>query len=380
MSLGKSIAKKINSDLKEKVAIISDGKFDTGTDVKIWIPTGATELDFVIKNGPGGGLPVSKIVTMAGHEATGKSLFAIQCMANAQRMGGFCVYIDQEQSLNLDFAQRVGLDLDNNFMHIDKIISCEKVFKIIQDICSAIAGENAAAKKEKRDPEYSFALVVWDTIAATPTEHDLKEENIDPTTSIALKPRILSNNMNILLKNAQREHICFLFLNQLRTRIGAMPGQDPYVEPGGKSVPYAASIRLRISSVGKMRGKDKEIYGINTRVKVIKNRFGPPHRTAEFPIYFSYGFDDEESIVNVLKKHGKVFSRKGGRSGTLFSFHEVPKGNPDNLPEWNAVEFKSLVRTDPEIRKKVLQLMEECLVKDMVDPRSLSLEVVNEND
>lgn len=362
--------------MKDDVAMVFEDldELDPITNVKTFIPTGCTELDYCITNGSGGGIPVSKITSIAGLEATGKSLFAMQVMANAQKMGGLCVYVDTEQGLNPDFAKRIGLDLTKNFIHMGKMVSCEEVFIIIRTLCEQIHKDKIEAKKEKREPEHPFAIIVWDSIDSTPTNHDLTTENPDPTTQIAMKPRILSKNIKMLLKTAQREDVAFLFINQLRTNIGAAFGQDKYIEPGGKAVPYYASVRMRITSIGKMKAADGDVHGINTRVKVIKNRFGPPHRSAEFPIYFSYGFDDEESIVNVLKKKDVIGHKKGGRNGTQYFFKD------DENTTYNIVKFKSGIRSDPTMRAKAMKYMDEAMIKNLIDPRDLELEVVSNED
>lgn len=366
--VGKELVKNLNKKMKDNVAFELEAEDGSISDVNLFIPTGCTELDYIIRNEPGGGIPVGKISTVSGLEATGKSLFAMQVMANAQKMGGFCVYLDTEQGLNTDFAKRVGLDWQNDFVHI-KQISCEEVITVINETAELVHKKKKDAKEKKEKPEHEFAIIVWDSIAATPTKLDLESENPDPGSSIAVKPRILSKNMNMLLRNAQRQNIAFLFVNQLRERIGGMPGQDPHVEPGGKAVPFAASVRIRLQSIGKMKDSDGDIFGVQTRAKVIKNRFGPPHRQAEFPIYFSYGIDDEESMVKVLTKHKKVESRPGGRNGTQYKFVGIDG-------EYNLIEFKRKIRNEPEFRKIADKFMEESLVKNLVDPRNIELEVI----
>ena len=313
MSLN-DLRKKLNKKIDDDVVFVL--MEDSVTDVETWVSTGCTELDMIISNSKEGGIPIGKITEITGQEATGKSLMAMQIMANAQKAGGLVVYIDTEQALNSDFATRVGLDLQNNFLHITST-TIENVFTIIQEITADLAEREAAAKKEKKEPEYKFAIIVCDSVAATPAKADLDSDNPDPTSSVALKPRVLSKNVPFLLKTIMRSRVGVVFVNQLRQIIGAMPGQDPWIAPGGKAIPYYSSVRIRLTAMGKLRDKkDNSIYGVKTKAVIKKTRFGPPHRSAEFPIYFSYGIDDEESIVNVLTSAKLIKKALRGRNGT----------------------------------------------------------------
>lgn len=374
MNFAENLKKKLNKKLTKEVAFLIQE--DSPSDVKQWIPTGCTELDIKISNDSKGGIPVGKITEISGHEATGKSLLALQIMANAQKMGGYCIYIDTEQGFNTDFAKRVGLDIDNNFMHIVSI-SVEDVFTLINEVAAEIREKKKA--KEKNQPE--FYVIVWDTVAATYTQHDLDAEDPDPQASIAMKPRILSKNVPFVLQTIAKYDIAFICLNQLRTIIGAMPGQDPYVSVGGKAIPYYSSVRIRLQTRGKLKDKkDNSIYGMKTKAKVQKTRFGPPHRIAEFPIYFSYGIDDEESMVNVLSKAGTVKKRNAGRHGTQYSFSKKlfdPQAT-EMIAEYNLVGFKAQLRKNKKYRETAQKLMSDVLIKDMKDPREVELEVVTD--
>lgn len=374
MSFINDLKNNLNKKLKDEVAfLIADNK-TSFSDVKTWIPTGCSELDMIISNNEMGGIPVGKVTEIAGLESTGKSLMAMQIMANAQKMGALCVYIDTEQGLNTEFASRVGLDpWADSFVHI-KSTTVENVFTTANDIGAAIYEERKKAKKEKRKPEFEFVVFVWDSVAATYTKTDLENENPDPGASIAVKARILSKNMPFIVQQAEAYDFAFVCINQLRQIVNAMPAQDPWVSPGGKAIPYYASVRLRIQSIGKMKdNKDGSIYGIKTRVKIMKTRFGPPFRIAEFPIYFTYGIDNEESMVNVLEGGKKISKIKGGQKGNLYHFKDDSKDSAINL-----IELKNKIRTDKDVSEKVKKMMAECLVKDMVDPRNMNLEVVTD--
>lgn len=363
-----SIRERVNKKIKDEVAFIL--MEDSVSDVTRWVSTGCRELDYKISNSSEGGIPIGKITEITGLEATGKSLMAMQIMANAQKDGGLVVYIDTEQGLNSDFARRVGLDITNHFMHITSI-TVEDVFVLINEISAELQSMEKEAKKKKQEPEYKFALFVWDSVAATNPKVDLIEENPDPTATVALKPRILSKNVPMLLKTAWKQNIGFVFINQLRMVIGAMPGQDKYISVGGKAIPYYSSLRIRLQSIGKLKDKTGTIYGIKTRATVKKTRFGPPHRKAEFPIYFSYGIDNEESALAVLTKSSHIKRINHGKNGNGY----LLSGETEEL---SLAELKSKMRFDNDIKSKVTQYLSEALVIDLKDPRLIELEVVEE--
>lgn len=370
MGLRESVRKGINDKLKDDIAFIAIE--DSISDVDTFVSTGCTELDIKCANGPNGGIPITKITEITGQEGTGKSLMAMHIMANAQKMGGLAVYIDPEHGLNTDFARQIGLTVED-IIHVLPT-SMEDVFITVNEICQHLEEEQVAAKKEKRDPEHKFVVVVWDSIAATPTKHDRDGENPDPSSSIGVKARILSKNIPMWLNYASKYKIGFVLVNQLRTMIGAMPGQDPWVSPGGKAVPFYSSLRIRLSSIGKLKNKDKTVVGIKTRAKIVKNRFGPPHRIAQFPIYFTHGIDDEESLMEALTGNGLVKS-SGGRNGSMFHI----KGDSKDTAT-KQFDFKLKMYTDQEFREKIKNVAYQNLVIAMTDPRMEELELSRDGD
>lgn len=365
---GNSLIKNLNKKMKEEMAFMIVDE-DPVTDVKTFISTGCTALDTIISNSEIGGAPVGKIMEITGMEGTGKSLMAMHMMADTQKNGGLAVYIDSEHSLDTDFATRIGLDVKNNFIHV--FPSCvEDVFTTINVISEELKKDEEEAKKNKTDPRYKFVIIVWDSIAATPTKLDRDAENPDPSSSIGVKARTLGKNIPMLLSTAWKKNIAFVFINQLRMKIGTMPGQDPFDAPGGKSIPYYSSVRIRLSSIGKLKisSTDSTVVGIQTRAKVIKNRFGPPHRTVDFPIYFTHGIDNEESIIDILEKNGKIKKINKGRNGSFFQFD-------GDTEEMKKREMKNRMITDSVTKQKAINLLHGCLIKNLEDPRKLELEL-----
>lgn len=353
----------LNKDLGEEFAfLVSDG---SPSDVNLFVPTGSKLLDYVLTNREDGGWPVGKISECSGLEGTGKSLLAMTACANAQKMGGLVVYIDTENAVNTDFAQRIGLDLDNNFIWMCPT-TVEDVFKSI----FAIIHRLEDAEKKTKDLPYKFIFLVWDSVASTPTAKELNDENPDPQATMALKPRILSKNINNLIKMAGRKKVAFLFLNQLRMKIGAMPLEDPYITPGGKSIPYTASVRLRIQNKGKIVLKEDTV-GIKVKAKCVKTRFCGPYRECEFPLYFTHGIDDWESIIDTLVETGDIRTKNGGVKGKLFSFKDEPEETG-----LNKVAFKKRIKGDETLRSKVLKKLADKMIINLKNPEEEEIEII----
>lgn len=367
----KDMKKSMKKNLKDDYIFLDeDGSVD---DVQIYIPSGCTALDYAMTNRRNGGFPVGKIIEVSGMPHSGKSLMAIHACAEAQKMGGLCVYLDPENAFNDDFAKRVGLNIDaESFWRPEPPPpTIEALFSFLFDLGNQIE----AQKKDKEKPwPYKFVLVVWDSVASSSCKADLEAENPDPTANVGLKPRIISKNMTTFLGIAAKKDMSLLCLNQLRTNIRAMPGQDPYVAPGGNAIPFYASIRLRIKSVGRLKVGD-DVVGVKTEVEVKKTRFGPPFRKAIFPIYFTHGIDDPESIINSLEERKGVTIINGGPKGKLIALEGQDKDSAIKKSD-----FKRQYLSDQKFREKILDLFEKVMTRDLNDPRFQELTVDNKED
>lgn len=324
LQISKALIKALNKDADTKMAwsLAVDG--DNPTDVKEFIDTGSTLLNYIICNRRNGGVPVGKISEIVGEEATGKSLVVTHILANTQKKGGLAVYIDEENALNPEFAQRVGLDL-NRLVYLQ----CGSVEAVGENIEKVI--NLARAKDVKR-----VITVVWDSIASTPPKAEL-EGDWDPNSRVGLQAKAIAKMMRKLTQTVGRERVTLVFTNQMKTKIGVMFG-DPMGTPGGKAVPYHASVRVRLFRSTELKaqeaaiideddeeddepkGKKKEkkekkrdvvVYGIHTRAKVIKGRLGPPLRQCEFDILFANGIDDITSIRDYLHHKGEIKKKNG---------------------------------------------------------------------
>ncbi len=337
---------------KETKILTQDG---LPSDVSQWISTGATLLDYAISNQDNGGIPVGKISTINGLEGSGKTLFAMQIARNAQKDGALVIYMDTENALNSDFAQRIGLDTSSkNFIYM-KPLTIEDVFKSMFTIFHKI--DEVEKSKSMNHP---YVLIVWDSLAATPSKVDLEDENPDPTANVGLIPRILSKNLRSIVEVSGRKKVAILIVNQLRTNIKAGPFSDPWVTTGGRALAYVMSVDVRLFSGGKIKAQD-DIVGIKTSAKVNKTRFGPPHRKAEFGLYFDRGVDDTESVIDFLLKEKGIQSKNAGPKGKQIWLEE----KPDEL--WTRIQLKKKIITDPEFKKKIYNLVSEYAKRDLVD-------------
>ena len=352
----------LKKELKEEVTFL----FEDGdaSDVKYFVSTGSTLLDYIISNRRKGGIPVGKITEISGLEGTGKSLLAMQICAEAVKMGGSAAFIDTEHAFSAEFAARVGLEEGSNFRVI-RPSSVEGVFETLFKIVHSLD-----EKKKSKETDIPFFVFVWDSVAQTPCKADLDTENTDPTATVGLKPRILSKNIATLLGSVGRKNVASVFLNQLRMNIGARPGQDKWVTPGGKAIPFASSVRVRLANAGKVKEKDA-IRGINVKAKCVKTRFGPPYRECNFPLYFTHGVDDWESIIDILSNHDKVIKQKGGRYGMMYRFADDPV--EAKLPK---LEFKKKLKTDSNLAEKAKKLLEEVMAVDLFDPDNAKIEII----
>ncbi len=359
----KELSKKMSKDLKD-LMITLDPEEDS-SEPKYWVSTGCSALDYNISNRRNGGLPVGKLITLAGNSASGKSLMAAHICANTQKMGGLPIYIDAEQSFNHDFAGRIGLDTEHNFWYPEAPSSVEDVFTFLFSL-----GHQIDELEKSGEWPYKFITIVWDSVASSPCKADLTTENPDPTATVGLKPRILSKNFSTFLKMFSKKNILLVCINQLRTNIRAQPFSDPWVEPGGNALPFYSSVRIRLSSIGKLKTEEKETIGVKTQAEVMKTRFGPPHRKCEFPIYFTHGIDDEESILTSVLDKGGIDEYAGGAKGKQLGFKGEPKENA--IPR---LEFKKKFMTDKDFKKRVLDAFDKVMALDLSDPRLKELSV-----
>ena len=313
---------------------------DNPTEVEDWIRTGSRWLDSIICRGRLGGIPVGKIVEIAGLEATGKSYMAAQIASNAQNMGIDVFYFDSESAIDPTFLVRAGCDLDR-MMYI-QASSVEFVLETI---------ETLLASNDNR------MLFIWDSLALTPAISDI-EGDFNPQSSMAMKARILSKGMAKLTQPIANSKSTFLVLNQLKsniTRVAAEALTTPYVTPGGKSMIYAYSLRIWLT-----RRKAKNSFvmdengfrvGSEVKVKLEKSRFGTQGRQCTFKILWGneIGIQDDESLFEAIKS-SKYLDQRG-------AWYDLDMGDGEKQ-KFQSSKWMEMMASDA-FRQRVYDIMDE---------------------
>ena len=257
------------------------------------VPTGSIALDSALGIG---GVPKGRIVEIYGAEGAGKTMIALHVVREAQKAGGTAAFIDAEHALDVTFARRIGVDVDD--LIISQPDSGEQALEIIDTLVRSGA----------------FDVIVLDSVAALVPQAELEGEMGD--SHMGLHARLMSQALRKLTGSINRSHTCVMFINQLRMKIGVVFG-NPETTTGGRALGFYASVRLDIRRVARIKDGDEEI-GNRTRVKVVKNKLAPPYRQAEFDMYFQgeqFGVSREADLLDLGVDRGLI-----DKSGTWFSY------------------------------------------------------------
>ncbi|HMM78615.1 MAG TPA: recombinase RecA [Pyrinomonadaceae bacterium] len=260
------------------------------------ISTNCLSLDAAIGVG---GFPRGRIVEVYGPESSGKTTLALQVVASAQRDGGVCAYIDAEHAMDPEYAGKLGVNID------DMLIS------------QPDSGEQALEIAETLVRSNSVDVIVIDSVAALVPRAELDGEMGDSLPG--LQARLMSQALRKITAIVANSRTCFIFINQLREKIGVFFG-SPETTTGGKALKFYSSVRLDIRRIGAIKDADK-VVGNRTRVKVVKNKCAPPFRETEFDIMYGEGISREGDLIdlavnhNVVEKAGAWFSYAGERLG-----------------------------------------------------------------
>ena len=331
------IADSLNKKFKSmKVAYFLDGAEDTPTDLTEWVSTGSSLLDLAISNRPNGGIPVGRITELTGLEASGKSLIGAHLLANTQKQGGLAVYIETENAMNEEFARAIGIDI-KSMLYI-QLEAIEDIFEVIENIILKI----------RESDNNRLVTIVVDSVAAATTKVE-QEADFEKDGWATSKAIIISKAMRKVTQLIGRQRICLVFTNQLRVRLGVSFG-DPYTTSGGKALGFHASCRLRLKAAGQIKAKidgKEHVIGIKTKAQVVKNRMGPPLRTAEFQILFDRGIDDYGSWLQVMKDYNLV-----QQGGSWYTFTDSETGEQI---KFMSKEFESKILNDPARKERIYQ-------------------------
>jgi recombination protein RecA len=258
------------------------------------IPTGSVGLDMALGVG---GLPRGRVVEIYGPESSGKTTLTLQAIAQAQKAGGVCAFIDAEHALDVVYARKLGVKIE------DLLVS------------QPDHGEQALEIADRLVATGAIDLIVVDSVAALVPKAEIEGEMGD--SHMGLQARLMSQALRKLTAATNRNNTCVVFINQLRMKIGVVYG-NPETTTGGNALKFYASVRLDIRKTGVVKNGDVAV-GTKTRVKVVKNKCAPPFREAEFEIMYGTGVNWAGEVVDlasedgVLEKSGAYYSWKGER-------------------------------------------------------------------
>ncbi|HEX8084649.1 MAG TPA: recombinase RecA, partial [Solirubrobacteraceae bacterium] len=290
---------------------------DEGAKVSVdAIPTGALSLDLALGIG---GMPRGRIVELYGPESSGKTTLVYHVIAEAQKMGGVCAFIDAEHAMDPLYAQRIGVD-------IDELLVSQPDY-----------GEQALEIADMLIRSGAVDVVAVDSVAALTPRSELEGQMGDQ--SVGLQARMMSQALRKLAGNLNRSNTLCLFTNQIREKVGVMFG-SPETQPGGRALKFYASQRLDIRRIETLK-EGTEAVGNRVRVKVVKNKVAPPFKQAEFDIEFGKGISSSGCILDLGLEHGAVT-----KSGSFFSYGNERLGQGRG----NA---KAYLDEHPEIAKEI---------------------------
>jgi recombination protein RecA len=250
------------------------------------IPSGSLGLDICLGIS---GYPKGRIVEIYGPESSGKTTLAIHAIAEAQKKGGICAIIDAEHAFDRLYAEALGVDTNNLF------------------IAQPDNGEQALEIADHLIRSGAIDVCVIDSVAALVPKGELEGEMGD--SKMGLQARLMSQALRKLTGSINKTGCCCIFINQLREKIGVMFG-NPETTPGGRALPYAASVRIDLRKKEDIKNKEGDSIGIKVKAKVIKNKMAPPLKIAEFDIFYGRGIDQYGSILDLALSIG-IFAQKG---------------------------------------------------------------------
>ena len=291
------------------------------------ISTGAMALDLALGVG---GLPRGRVVEIYGPESSGKSTLALHVVAEAQRNGGSCAYIDAEHAMDPSYARAIGVDIDQLL------------------ISQPDTGEQALEIADMLLRSGAVDVLVIDSVAALTPKAEIEGEMGD--SHVGLQARLMSQALRKITATLNRSNAVAIFINQLREKIGVMYG-SPEVTPGGRALKFYASVRLDIRRVESIKD-GAELIGNRTRVKVVKNKCAPPFRVAEFDIMYGKGISREGSLLDVAVELGVA-----KKSGSWYTYNGEQLGQGrENAKAALAASTELMVAMNEQVRSRLAEL------------------------
>src|SRR4051812_1342794 len=298
-----------------KGSIMKLGSREAASDIDV-ISTGSLGLDIALGIG---GLPRGRVIEIYGPESSGKTTLALHVIAEAQKSGGTCAFIDAEHALDPLYAKKLGVDIDNLL------------------ISQPDAGEQALEIADTLVRSGAIDVLVADSVAALVPRAELEGEMGD--SHMGLHARLMSQALRKLTGSISRSKCMVIFINQIRMKIGVMFG-NPETTTGGNALKFYASVRLDIRRIGAIKEKE-EVVGNQTRVKVVKNKMAPPFKVVEFDIMYGEGISKMGELLDLGVKAGIV-----EKSGAWFSYDSQRLGQ-------GRENSKAFLKANPDMTAKI---------------------------
>ena len=298
------------------------------------IPTGALALDLALGIG---GLPRGRVTEIYGPESSGKTTLATHVVAEAQRNGGICAYVDAEHAMDPAYAKAIGVDIDELL------------------ISQPDTGEQALEITDMLIRSGALDVVVIDSVAALTPRAELEGDMGD--THVGLQARLMSQALRKLTSNLNKSKTICIFINQLREKIGVMFG-SPETTPGGRALKFYSSVRLDIRRIEAIKN-GMEVVGNRTRVKVVKNKCAPPFKQAEFDIMYGQGISREGSVLDLAVSESIV-----KKSGAWYTYDGEQLGQ-------GRENAKSFLQANPELMVEISDLVWRAVMPDL-DPEEVA--------
>lgn len=288
---------------------------NTNVDIEA-ISTGSLGIDIALGIG---GMPKGRIIEIYGPESSGKTTLALSVIAQAQKKGGTCAFIDAEHALDPSYAKKIGVDIENLL------------------ISQPDAGEQALEIADTLVRSGAIDVLVVDSVAALVPKAELEGEMGD--SHMGLQARLMSQALRKLTATVSRSNTLIIFINQIRMKIGVMFG-NPETTTGGNALKFYASVRMDIRRIGAIKDKD-DVIGSQTRVKIVKNKVAPPFKVVDFDIMYGEGISKTGELIDLGIKSGLV-----EKAGAWFSY----KGEKLGQGRENAKQF---LRDHPEVADEI---------------------------
>ena len=336
--MAKSITKELDTDERSRTALDAIAqikqRFGEGAIMRLGeaktmqieaITTGCLSLDLALGVG---GMPRGRIIEVYGPESSGKSTLAQHVVAEVQKLGGIAAYVDAEHALDPEYAQKIGVNIDELF--ISQPDNGEQALEIVETLVRSNAVD----------------VIVIDSVAALTPKAEIEGDMGD--SHMGLQARLMSQALRKLTAIAARSKTIVIFINQIRMQIGVMFG-NPETTPGGKALKFYSSVRIDVRRIAQIK-KGEEVVGGRVRAKIVKNKVAAPFKQTEFDLLYNEGISQEGEIIALGEKYG--FIQKSG--GGSYKYNEVALGRGYDAT-------RTFLRDNPKIKAEILKQIREKL-------------------